>query len=82
MIQIHIKIFWPIKIKTKILVVSYHNHIFFHYHNDLIKLLQTFISDFIIVMQRYSFCMISFFNLYELFLAFVYANNMGSLVYN
>ena len=32
--------------------------------------------------KRYSICIVSFFNLYELFPAFISANNIGSLVNN
>ena len=37
MLQIPIKILRPIKIKTKRLGISYHNHILFHYYNDLLN---------------------------------------------
>ena len=36
MLQIIINIFWLIKIKTKSFGISYYNHIFFHFYNDLI----------------------------------------------
>ena len=45
MLQILTNIFWPIKIKikTRDFRISYYNHVFFNYYNDLIKLLQTFL---------------------------------------
>ena len=79
MFQIIIKIFRPIKIKAKGFVISYHNHIF-HYYNELIKLLQPFLVIVLCRYERYSICLISFFNLYELFTAFICDNNIVSLV--
>ena len=86
MLQILINIIWQIKIKRKLFGISYHNHIFFHYyiflfcHNDLIKLLQTFLVILLCRYKRYNICLISFFNLFELFLALICAKNIGSLV--
>ena len=66
--------------------MSYHNHIssitLFSaiINNDLIKLLKTFLVSLLSWYKRYSICLISFFNLFELFQAFVCANNIGSLV--
>ena len=39
-----------------------------------------FFSNFIRSYKRYNICLISFFSLHELFLAFIRANNIGSLV--
>ena len=82
MLQILINILWPIKIKTKLFGVSYRNHIFFYYYNDLIKLLQTFLVILSCWYKRHSICLISFFDFYELFPVFICANNIGSLVNN
>ena len=68
--QILINIFWPTKIKAKG---------FWDFYNDLTKLLQTFLVILLCWYKRYSFCLVSFFNLYELFPAFICTNNIGSL---
>ena len=86
MLQILINIFWQIKIKTKRFGISYHNNIFFHYYiffyfyNDLIKLFWMFLVILLCWYKRYSICLISFFNLYELFSAFISTNSIASLV--
>ena len=79
-ILILINKFWSIQIKTKHFGISYYNHIFFHYSNDLIKLLHTFLVILLCWYKRYSICLISFFSLYEFFPGFICANNIGSLV--
>ena len=76
------------KLKKKKLWVSYHDHIFFHYYtflhdyNDFIKLLKPFLVILLCWYKRYNIFLISFFNLYEFFWAFICANNVGSLVNN
>ena len=70
-LQIIISIFWLIKIKTKDFWISDDNHIFFHYYNDWIILSYTFLVILVCWYKRYCICLISFFNLYELFAAFI-----------
>ena len=80
MLQILINLFWLIKIKTKSFWVSYQNLIFFH---DYLMTLSNCCHFFVILLwwyKRYSICLISFFNFYELFPDFICANNIGSLV--
>ena len=85
-LQILINIFWEIKIKTKGFRISYHNDIFFNYYiffsdyNNFIKLLLTFVEILLCRYKRYSICLISVFNLYELFPAFICDDNIESLV--
>ena len=43
MVEILMNIFWLVKIKKKRFGICYHNRIFFHVYNDLIKMLQTFL---------------------------------------
>ena len=74
MLQILDNIFRLIKIKTKSFGFSSYNHIFFHYYNDLIKLLSIFLG-----MLTQKIFLISFFNLAKLFLAFTCTNNIESL---
>ena len=76
MLQILINIFRSIKLKTKGFGISYHNHIFFHYYNDLNKLMQTSLVILIYWYKRHSICLIWFFNFCELFPAFICTNNM------
>ena len=81
MLQIFINIFSSIRIKIKSFGNSYHNHIFFHYYNDLINLLETLLVVLFYWYKRfYRICLILFLNFYELFLAFIWAKNIGSLV--
>ena len=87
MVQILINIFRPIKIKIKNFGISYHNYIFFHYYNDLIKLfllffLLTFLVNLLCWCKRYIIFLISFFNLFELFPVFICDSNIGCLVNN
>ena len=56
------------------------HYIFVHYYTDLIKLLQTLLVILLYWYKIYGICLISFFNLYELFPAFVWTNTIGSLV--
>ena len=68
------------KIKTKSFGISYHNHVFFQDYNDLM------VVNFLLILlcwyKTYSICLISFFSLFELFPAFICANNIWSLVNN
>ena len=80
MLLILIKIFKLIKIEKNISGIIYHNHICFCYNNELIKLLQTFFSGFIVLMQKIVFVWFKFFNNFELFPAFNCANNIRSLI--
>ena len=64
--QILVNTFSQIKIKMKCFGSSCYNYIVFHYYNDLIKLLQ---SSLVILL-----CLILFFCLFELRLAFICAN--------
>ena len=64
--QILVNTFSQIKIKMKRFGSSCYNYIVFHYYNDLIKLLQ---SSLVILL-----CLILFFCLFELLLAFICAN--------
>ena len=80
MLQILINLFWLIKIKTKSFCVSYHNHIFFHDYSMTLSNCCNFLLILLCWYKRYSICLISFFNFYELFLAFICANNIVSLV--
>ena len=68
-------IFRPIKIKQNVLGFLYYN-----YYNDMIKLLENFVLILLCWNKRYGICLILFFNLYELFPAFICSNNIGSLV--
>ena len=81
MLQVLINIVRTIKMKIKSFGTFYHN-IFFHDYNDLIKLLRTFLVILLYSNKRCNICLISFFNLYDLFLAFIYPNNIQSLVNN
>ena len=82
MLQILINIFRSIKMKTKRFGITYHNHFSFHYYNDLIKFSLIFLVILLCWYKRYSICLISFFNLFELFPAFVCAINIRSLTNN
>ena len=62
--------------------ISYHNNIFFHGYNDLIRLLYTFLVIILCWYKRYNICFISVFSLYELFPVFICGNSIGSLVNN
>ena len=74
------------KYKTKGFGISYHNDIFFNYYiffsdyNNFIKLLLTFVEILLCRYKRYSICLLSVFNLYELFPAFICDDNIESLV--
>ena len=82
MLQVLINMFRLIKIKAKSFGIFYHNNIFFHCYNDLIELLETFLVILLCRWKRHSIRLILFFDLYELFPAFICANNIGSLVKN
>ena len=69
-------------IQTLIFRIFYYNHILFHDYNDLIKLFQIFLVILLCCIKRYNICLISFFKLFELFPAFICANNIGNLVNN
>ena len=62
----------------------YHNFVFsnvyFHYYNDLIKLLQSFLVILLCWYKRYSICLILFFSLYKSLPALMCDNNTGPLV--
>ena len=79
MFEILTNIFKLIKINTKVLgsliTIIFSSIIIVTWGNCC-----KFVSDFIMLIQKYSICLISFFKLYELFLAFICANNIGSLV--
>ena len=52
---------------------------FFHYYNDLMKLLWSFLVILMCWYKRHSICLVSFFSLSEFFPPFICANNIGSL---
>ena len=60
--QIIINIVRPIKKKIKCFGISYDNHIFFHYHNDLIKLFWTFSLISLCWYKGYKIFLVSVFN--------------------
>ena len=68
------------KIKTKTFGISYHNHVFFHDYNDLINCCKLFLVILLCRYKRYNIFLIWFFNLIELFPAFICTNNIGSVV--
>ena len=80
MFQIFINIFRPIKIKIKCFAISFCTHTFFHYYNELIKLLETFIVISLHWYKRYIVCLILLFTFLELFRAFICVDNIGTLV--
>ena len=82
MLKIFINMFRLIKIKKKSFGISYRNHIFLHYYNNVITLLQTFLVILLCWYKTYSMCLIPFFDFYKLFPAFFCANNIESLVNN
>ena len=70
MLHILINIFWLIKIKTKRFGISYHNHIFFPYHNDLINLLKATANLSCHIFDIQSYCTIFNFSGYWRMLGF------------
>ena len=80
MFYILVNIFRLFKIKIRAFGKSYHNHIFFHYYNDFIKLLQSFLVILLCWWKRYSIFLILFYNLFELFPGFIRHYNIGNLV--
>ena len=58
----------------------YYKFVVSYYYNDLIKLLQSLLVILLCWYKRYSIFLISFFNLFELFPAFISACEIGNLV--
>ena len=79
MVKILINIFLPIRIKINIFEISYCSYSFSYCYNDLMKLLLNFVV-ILFLYKRYCICLISFFNLFELFPAFNCTIHIGSLV--
>ena len=77
------KIFRKIKVYKKYLSPHFTvivSNVHSNYYNDLIKLLQSVLVILLCRYKRYNICLNSFFSLYELFLAFICANNTERLV--
>ena len=81
MLKILANTFMQIKIKVKILG-SLITTIFFSLLKWLDWIVVKIFCDFIMLIQKNSICLISFFNLCELSSAFICTNNIGSLVNN
>ena len=60
----------------KLVVTSMHSQ----YYNDMIELLSTFLVILLSSYKRYSICLISLFVFFELFSAFIFANNIESFL--
>ena len=79
MLRILINILWSIKIKTKNFTVFYYNHMFSVNIMTWLNCCKSF-ADFNVLIQNLQYLSYFIFNFYELFPAFICANNDGSLV--